>query len=661
MAGIMFVLISEVLSCVSLAGFKDLAFLTGQPCSRPIYPLASNGRRGMIYFGPRLRMATLRKITIYPLTLIILPLCLLVESCVPKPYFKSSGRSQAYHDSSGSTLNRAWISRTSRQTLRHLRAREDQTPRTHSEHIALAEEAVHLAQKSRSKSPEQSSLHYLRALELLWPVIQTTPYPASAYLDSHHKRKLLAHQLYIHSAGQIAILACRAVKSQNKASSIQVADKQLLINTSSPHSLHPNRFDSIFPLDTLSYGNVGKYHHCQMGLGAAAVGRQSRTPHRLQSNPYIPPNGLDTPINLTVDFPSPGKPRLTITDLLQTQHSKITGTRRLLSADYSAPIAAIASTESSFIGLSLALNPAQQNVQTGLFAVGIYDPKKIPLIFVHGLISQPSTWTTATNHLMAAPLIRENYQFYYYLYQTGQNPIVSGAQFRRTLIDFYENQKHEPGNQLNRTVLVGHSMGGLLSSMQSRTFDKKLLDLLYVNKPTGYSKDSAYGQTKILIEHPTLKQIERTIFVATPHLGSGMADNWIGQVGASLVKLPQSMSSLQLDALSDNMTEFGRALVGNAESPNSVNYLKSHNPALTLISQQPFNQRITYHSIMGNRGLHPNDKEKSSDGVVPYWSSHLPGASSETLVPAMHDAHLHPKAHREMARILHLHLSTKKR
>ncbi|NWK56972.1 hypothetical protein HW115_15220 [Verrucomicrobiaceae bacterium N1E253] len=605
-------------------------------------------------------MATLRKITIYHLTLIILPLCLLVESCVPKPYFKSSGRSQAYHDSSGSTLNRAWISRTSRQTLRHIRARKDQTPQSDSEHIALAEEAVHLAKKSRTKSPEQSTLHYLQAVEFLWPVIRTTPYPASGYLDSRHKRKLLAHQLYIHSVGQIAMFACRAVKSQNKASPIQVGDKQIQINTSTPHSLHPDRFDSILPLDTLSYGNVGKYHHRQMGLGAAAVGRQSRTPHRLQSNPYIPTNGLDTPINITVDVPAPGKPRLTITDLLQTQYSHITGTSRLLSADYSAPIAAVASTESSFMGLSLALNPEQANAQMGLFAIGLQDPNKIPVIFVHGLISQPSTWTTATNHLMADPLIRENYQFYYYLYQTGQNPIISGAQFRRTLIDFYQNQDHHPGNQLDRTVLIGHSMGGLLSSMQSRTFDNKLLDLLYIEKPTGYSKDSAYGQTKILIEHPTLKQIERTIFVATPHLGSGIADNWIGQVGSSLVKLPQSMSSLQLDVFSDNMTEFGRALVGNAESPNSVNYLKSHNPALTLISKQPFNKRITYHSIMGNRGLHQNHPQKSSDGVVPYWSSHLKGADSEILVPSLHDAQLHPEAHREMTRILHLHLAKKK-
>jgi hypothetical protein len=47
----------------------------------------------------------------------------------------------------------------------------------------------------------------------------------------------------------------------------------------------------------------------------------------------------------------------------------------------------------------------------------------------------------------------------------------------------------------------------------------------------------------------------------------------------------------------------------------------------------------------------------SSDGVVPYWSSHLAGAVSERIVPAQHvTACQNPETVEELKRILRLHL-----
>jgi len=43
---------------------------------------------------------------------------------------------------------------------------------------------------------------------------------------------------------------------------------------------------------------------------------------------------------------------------------------------------------------------------------------------------------------------------------------------------------------------------------------------------------------------------------------------------------------------------------------------------------------IPYHTIMGDRGR--GDAPNSSDGVVPYWSSHMDGAKSELIVPSAH-------------------------
>ncbi len=44
-----------------------------------------------------------------------------------------------------------------------------------------------------------------------------------------------------------------------------------------------------------------------------------------------------------------------------------------------------------------------------------------------------------------------------------------------------------------------------------------------------------------------------------------------------------------------------------------------------------------------------------SDGIVPYWSSHMDGAESELVVPSSHSAHQNPQAIAEVKRILKLH------
>ena len=61
-----------------------------------------------------------------------------------------------------------------------------------------------------------------------------------------------------------------------------------------------------------------------------------------------------------------------------------------------------------------------------------------------------------------------------------------------------------------------------------------------------------------------------------------------------------------------------------------------------------------FHSIIGDRGRGPGPT--SSDGVVPYWSSHLEGAQSEKLVPHGHSCTHSEAVTAEIARILHQHL-----
>ena len=92
--------------------------------------------------------------------------------------------------------------------------------------------------------------------------------------------------------------------------------------------------------------------------------------------------------------------------------------------------------------------------------------------------------------------------------------------------------------------------------------------------------------------------------------------------------------------------------------PNSIDNLAPNNRFVRAINTIPMNPRIPVHVISGDRGKGGNPDKISpvmSDGIVPYWSSHIPSAVSEKIVPSDHSAHQHSQAIEEIARILKLH------
>lgn len=603
-------------------------------------------------------MLTRQQQSLHLLTLLLLTA--VFPACTKDPYFSTAPTYIAYKEAPASTLNRAWLSGSSMYTLQQMRFKNISSPDTINERIATAEHEVSKAKKWRKSAPERAASHYLKASEILWPVVRDHAKPDHRAYWGDKKRLIIGHQLYTHAVGQTAQLMLQTKRITGHQSTVQLGGSTLKINSTLPHTLHPSFFDYIWPVDTHRYGNVGPSKP-QTGLGAALVAHRIATPRRKILNPLIPPTGMDIPVNAIIDYPEKGKPRLTLTNLLKTDSTSITGQARPLQANYSATLAATMSNQSSLLGLLIAIKPEKMQEEKGLFALGPYDPDKIPVIFVHGLISQPSTWTKTSNRLLQDKTIRENYQIYYYFYPTGVTPIISGAEFRETLNNFYTKHGSHSNAKLNRTVLVGHSMGGILSSIQSRKFGQSLWDSLFLSdgkeKLTSTKPQSdleLLTQYKKLFNPPVLKPIERTIYVATPHRGSDMAASWIGNLGASLIKLPKDIVSLQLGDAVDSMTDFGRSLVHNDGKPNSISRLKPDNQALTLLNKQPMSEKVIYHSIIGDRGL--GNSPDSSDGVVPYWSSHIEGAASEKIVPTFHEAQLHPETNTEILRILRLHL-----
>jgi hypothetical protein len=87
--------------------------------------------------------------------------------------------------------------------------------------------------------------------------------------------------------------------------------------------------------------------------------------------------------------------------------------------------------------------------------------------------------------------------------------------------------------------------------------------------------------------------------------------------------------------------------------PTGINDLSPKSPVLIGLGELPI--EAPYHSIVGDRGR--GDTPNSSDGVVPFWSSHLDGAQSELIVPGSHSAYALPQTIAELKRILYLHLA----
>ena len=148
-------------------------------------------------------------------------------------------------------------------------------------------------------------------------------------------------------------------------------------------------------------------------------------------------------------------------------------------------------------------------------------------------------------------------------------------------------------------------------------------------------------------------RVVRVIFMASPHRGSPMADSFIGFIGNALTRLnpvlERGFSRLAV-ANPEAMTPEAAAFYKGRFS--AVRTLSPKSPALIAVSKLPI--EVPYHSVMGQR--RPGPKDRGTDGVVPYWSSHLEGARSEVIVRSGHVVFRNPEAVQEVIRILRLEL-----
>jgi triacylglycerol esterase/lipase EstA (alpha/beta hydrolase family) len=334
-------------------------------------------------------------------------------------------------------------------------------------------------------------------------------------------------------------------------------------------------------------------------------------------------------------------------DPLAVEEVRYAGHTQPLAADFTVPLATmLAESEPRKIEMLRLLFPADYAETARISRLQPYDPNKTVILVIHGLMDSQATWTPMINTLRGDPEIRKNYQFWFFSYPSGYPYPYSAALLRKELDAI---AKRYPTQKM---ALVGHSMGGCISRLMITDSGEKLWMNLFKKRPrdTHLSPHTRrLAEDALLFSHR--KEVGRVIFIAAPLKGSNLAGRSIVRWASGIIRTPGNLVQAGAELLKSTSFEEGDLQLKRA--PSSVDTLTPNNRFVKAINRIPIVPGIPYHTIIGDRGK--GNSPDSSDGVVPYWSSHMEGAVSEKIVPSGHSAHQNPEAIAEVRRILLLH------
>ncbi len=423
------------------------------------------------------------------------------------------------------------------------------------------------------------------------------------------------------------------------------------------------RFEFVSDFEVRGLSN----RHVSYGLGVPLIGVRREQGREDPGSGYYPA-GMSFPVTAVLraveSTGTDAEPRVTVRcvlelyDPLATDAVDFAGRWVPLETDLTTPLGYyldsphFRSTPSATWGL---LDPNRTSRYRGLYMLEAFDPHKIPVLMVHGLWSSPETWTEMINDLRSLPEIRNRYQFWTYLYPTGQPFWVSSAQLRRDLAEVraaIDPDHHWP--TLDQMVLIGHSMGGLVSRMQTvdsrddfwRVLSDQPFDALQADTETRERLAS-------LVFFRPNPSIRRVITLGTPHRGSTYANDYTRWLGRKLITLPTTLVQTRTRLARDNPGLFQNTEMLTIST--SIDSLAPDSPVLPVLLQSQAAPWVRYHNIVGvlsDRNFLSRFSE-AGDGVVAFESARLDEADSEIVVDADHSrVHQHPRSILEVRRIL---------
>jgi len=387
------------------------------------------------------------------------------------------------------------------------------------------------------------------------------------------------------------------------------------------------------------------------GWGAACVGKVGTAPTRpglaAASGGLGPPPGTWVPLTLTVDFGPPAPMRTVafrLHDRRRTEFLEIAGRSQPLAGDFATPFAVrtreLDRQNLLSLGLRRFLQGDRFSEDTGLHALETPDTDRIPVVLVHGLLSEPNTWRFLHAALLADPEIRRRYQFLVFQYPSSTPVQWSSTRLRQSLADWQRRMDPDGVHtNLHRMILVGHSMGGLLSRLQIVRGGEGLYRR-YFTRPVEALRleESQRRLVRDMFFFEPNPRVGQVVFICVPHGGSPLAGDWPGRFARYVARLP--ITALETTAGLVTLNPDALTLRGRLMPGSSIDSLQPDGDTARLLQELPMDPRVRVASIIGClEGC--GTPEASSDGVVPYRSSHLEGVP-ETVIPCGHSGHNHP-------------------
>lgn len=374
------------------------------------------------------------------------------------------------------------------------------------------------------------------------------------------------------------------------------------------------------------------------GLGVPVILSQD-DPQRT-SNPFHPAQGEFFPATAVLEFPAarsnqPNEVRLHFYNPLVTSDVKA-GRQSLPLAENLTASLQCSLTDEIPDGKQVPL--AHDEVESQLFFLNRYDKTKVPVVFIHGLRCGPSVWKNSINELFADPDLRRRYQPVCFIYPTQLSIPASAARLRELLN--LSRDKLDPDHDnagFGNVVLVGHSMGGLLARMQVIDSGNDFWQAFFTASPREIAKQ-VDAKTAALVKDSLFfkrqSNVKTVVFISTPHRGSVLADYGVIRVLARILLILPKTAGKHLQALTTLPAAYIHPTLRSFHDwgAEGTENLSTKHPYFRALAQRPIG--VPYHSIIASR--HAADLHDSDDGCVPYWSSHLDGAVSETIVPYRH-------------------------
>jgi pimeloyl-ACP methyl ester carboxylesterase len=292
-----------------------------------------------------------------------------------------------------------------------------------------------------------------------------------------------------------------------------------------------------------------------------------------------------------------------------------------------------------------------------LYLMQPYDPDRRIILMLHGLASSPEAWVNLANEIQGDEELRRNFQIWQVYYPTNVPVVLNHAAIRSLLVDALEH--FDPGRTATASqeiVLIGHSMGGLISRLMVSTADTELWEWFQDGRDIDPERlERIRPRLDRMLRFKPFPGITRTVFIATPHRGTDVAGHTLGRWISRLVRLPLTLVEELGEALQMPTAHAADGSGDTGRLSNSIDNLDRNDPFVRAAADLPISPTLPYHSIIA-RTDPTVPLEQSDDGLVPYPSAHLPDALSEEVITSGHSVQQTALAILEIRRILHLDL-----